>query len=254
MTTWIRALLDPTDIAQSASAKKHIAEPPKFDLPIDSGVQLLPPRETKTPRSRSTRSMSPAKALQPAPGTASKAKSPRKRQTKAQKEAHIASANAASATLQAALDDAASNAEIESDAHEMLSKEALLPASDEEAEVVGEKVTVEVDQAVEITEGTEVTHTNVTVTMPAGLPELPLPEDTEAMLEKAKQMVEEAKALESSPKIARKRKAEDVELSDIDKELPMQPAKKARVLEEKLKRERVRTRALVGVGAMLGIA
>jgi hypothetical protein len=36
--------------------------------------------------------------------------------------------------------------------------------------------------------------------------------------------------------------------------MPLQPAKKARVLEEKLKREKVRNRAIVGVTAMLGIA
>lgn len=265
LTTWVRALLDPTDITQPA--KKNVTEPPKFDLPIDSSVQLLPPRETKTPRSRSMRSISPAKAMQPAPGTASKAKSPRKRMTKAQKEALIENEHAASATLQSALDDAASNIdaeesdiqEIATEASESVRAETVEVEEVEEVEevvpeAVGDKVTVEVDQAVEISNGTEITHTNVTVSMPAGLPQLPLPEDTEAMLEKAKQMVEEAKALEASPKLSRKRKVEEVEPSDIDKELPVQPAKKAKVLEEKLKRERVRNRAFVGVAAMLGVA
>ena len=46
----------------------------------------------------------------------------------------------------------------------------------------------------------------------------------------------------------------DIETDDIDAELPVQPAKKAKVLEEKLKREKVRTRALVGVTATLAIA
>ena len=57
-----------------------------------------------------------------------------------------------------------------------------------------------------------------------------------------------------SVKAARKRKVEQVETDDIDAELPVQPAKKAKVLEEKLKREKVRTRALVGVTATLAIA
>ena len=113
---------------------------------------------------------------------------------------------------------------------------------------------VEVDQSVDVHDGTETTHTNVIVEMPTGSAELPLPEDTERMLETAKQMVEEAKGLESSPKLSRKRKIEEVEPSDIDAELPVQPAKKARVLEEKLKREKVRTRALFGVTATLAIA
>jgi hypothetical protein len=115
-------------------------------------------------------------------------------------------------------------------------------------------VKVEVDQTVEVEGSTQITHTNVTVEMPAGSPELPLPEDTEKMLETARKMVEEAKTLESSPKISKKRKAAEVEPSDIDAELPAQPAKKARVLEEKLKREKVRTRAVLGVTATLAIA
>ena len=103
---------------------------------------------------------------------------------------------------------------------------------------------------------TETTRTNVTVEMPAGSPELPLPQDTERMLETAKKMVEEAKTLESAPKVSRKRRIDDVEPSDIDKDLPPSspPAKKQRVLEEKLKREKVRTRAFVGVAAALGVA
>lgn len=152
------------------------------------------------------------------------------------KEANIANANAASATLQSALDDAASTIAADS--------------------VDGEKVRVEVDSTVEQNGDVETTHTNVTIEMPAGSPELPLPEDTEKMLETAKRMVEEAKALEGdhSPKASRKRTIEEVEPSDIDAEMPSQPAKRAKVLEEQLKREKVRTRALVGVTATLAIA
>lgn len=153
------------------------------------------------------------------------------------KEANEANAVAASASLQSALEDAVSTI-------------APSPSVD------GEKVKVEVDSRVEVNGDTETTHTNVTVEMPAGSPELPLPEDTEQMLETAKRMVEEAKALDGEPstKATRKRKVEEAETDDIDAELPVQPAKKAKVLEEKLKREKVRTRALVGVTATLAIA
>ena len=227
LTDWIRALLDPEEIAQKpGSAKKHISPPPKFELPT-SKTSLSPPA-SKSVRARSTRSASPSKIASP---TKSKA-SPRKRQTKAMKEANIANANAASAVLQSALDDVAST---------------IAPEP--------EKVKVEVDSRVEVNGGTETTHTNVIVEMPVGSPELPLPESTEQMLETAKKMVEEAKALEGgSPKVTRKRKVEEVEPDDIDAELPLQPVKKAKVLEEKLKREKVRTRALVGVTATLAIA
>lgn len=245
LTDWIKALLDPTDISQApSSAKKPIVPPPKFDLPTDK--TRLPAPTTKTPRSRATRSSSPSKAASPTKAKAS----PRKRQTKAQKEANIAHANAASATLQSALDDAASVAETEgkTEADAASPVPELPPVAEEE------KVRVEVDQSVEVEGSTEITHTSVTVEMPAGLPELPLPEDTEKMLETAKKMVEEAKAMESSPKISRKRKVQEPEPSDIDAELPAQPAKKAKVLEEKLKREKVRTRAVLGVTATLAIA
>ncbi|OAL32498.1 hypothetical protein AYO22_00520 [Fonsecaea multimorphosa] len=243
LSEWIRALLDPTDISQTpSSAKKPIAAPPKFDLPADKAKPTPP---TKAPRSRATRSMSPGKTASPTKAKAS----PRKRQTKAQKEANIANANAASAILQSALDDTASVAETTESKPESPALPSP-PATNPEPEMVK----VEVEQTVEVEGTTETTHTNVTVEMPAGLPELPLPEDTEKMLETAKKMVEEAKTLEGSPKVSKKRKAQEPEPSDIDAELPAQPAKKARVLEEKLKREKVRTRAVLGVTATLAIA
>ncbi|EXJ84433.1 hypothetical protein A1O3_05101 [Capronia epimyces CBS 606.96] len=237
---WIRALLDPAEMSQTpSSSKKPIAAPPKFELP--AGKTKLPP-PTKTPRSRATRSASPSKAASP-----TKAKSsPRKRQTKAQKEANIANANAASATLQSALDDAASVA------HGSTKTDS--PALPTESVSDEDLVKVQVDQKVEVDGTTETTQTNVTVELPPGSPELSLPEDPEKILETARKMVEEAKTLEGSPKFSKKRKAQALEPSDVDAELPVQPTKKARILEEKLKREKVRNRAVLGVTATLAIA
>lgn len=258
---WIRALLDPTDIQSSpTSAKKGISEPPKFELPAKMKDVRLSPPATTGKRSRSARASSPSKST-PARVKAS----PKKRQTKKEKEANAAYANAASASLQSALEDAASIAEdtpapesVVNDTEEPESSLAASPRIDGElatpASPSSDKVRVEVDQEVEVNGDTEVTHTNVTVEMPAGLPELPLPQDTESMLAQAKEMVEKAKQLESSPKISRKRKVEEVEPSDLDAELPVQPAKRARLLEEKLKREKVRTRAVFGVAASLAVA
>jgi hypothetical protein len=215
MYNWVRALLDPSDIVQSpATTKKNISPPPKYDQFPGKPI-LPPPSVTKGSKSRSTRSASPSKAA---------------------KEANLANANAASAALQSALDDAASTVEQES--------------------VNGETVKVEVDSSVDVNGETETTHTNVSVEMPAGSAELPLPADAEKMVETAKRMVDEARALEaeSSPRNSKKRKVEEVEPQELDADLPVQPAKKAKVLEEKLKREKVRTRALVGVTATLAIA
>ena len=240
LTDWIKALLDPTDIVQSpSSAKKLISPPPKFEMPADK-TKLPAPGRTPGRGSTRLRSASPSKIASPVKTKAS----PRKRQTKKEKEAAIANANAASASLQSALEDAASVAESST----AVDSQANSPTLN------GESVKIEVDQTVEEHGDTEVTRTNVTVEMPAGSPELPLPEDTEAMIRTAKEMVEKAKQLESSPKVSRKRKAEEIEPSDLDAELPVQPAKKARILEEKLKREKVRTRAFVGVTATLAIA
>lgn len=244
------------DIQSSpTSSRKNIAEPPKFDFSTSLKDVKLSPPSTVSKRGRGARASSPSKSA----ATPGKVTSPKKkRQTKKEKEANTAFANAASATLQSALDDALSIAEGTPAPESVTNEEEVTPDVDGEAPAEDHESTVrvEVDQEVEINGDTEVTHTNVVVEMPAGSPELPLPEDTEAMLEKAKQMVEEAKALEASPiaKNSRKRKVEEVEPSDIDNELPMQPAKRAKVLEEKYKRERVRTRAVFGVAASLAVA
>src|SRR5690348_12378583 len=64
MLDWVRALLDPVDIAQSpATAKKQISPPPKFEMPpLDSAVFAAPP----TTRNKGRRSASPSKIASPA--------------------------------------------------------------------------------------------------------------------------------------------------------------------------------------------
>ncbi|KLJ09718.1 hypothetical protein EMPG_14858 [Blastomyces silverae] len=128
---------------------------------------------------------------------------------------------------------------------------------------------------------------------PRILPEVNPAEDSERMLAEAKKMVADAAKLDnnkngeeeeeqkaepsSSPPspskkrdmAIRKRKAEEVAASAEEEGVedssdaaaaaeadatPAQPAKRARVLEDKLRRERVRNRALVGVTATLALA
>ena len=116
-------------------------------------------------------------------------------------------------------------------------------------------MTVEVDSAVEVNGKIETTHTSVKVEMPYGSPDLALPESTEEMIAKAKEMVEEARKIEGeSSSSGTKRKAEEMdEDEDSAKDDDPQPAKKARLLEQELKKQRVRTRALIGVAATLAI-
>ena len=231
---WIAALLDDTPIPPvNESPDKSISPPPKFKFTANDRTHLPPPNGTpraSTPKSRGRpRAGSPTK-------NASPAKSARKaRPTKAAKEADLATAREASASLQATLDDVTSTAASES--------------------LDGEKVRVEVESNVEVKGNTETTTTNVKIEMPKGAPELPLPESPEEMIAKAKEMVEEAKKIDGeSNSSASKRKAEELDdESDEAGDKELQPAKKARLLEEKLKREKVRTRAMIGVAATLAI-
>ena len=277
MYDWVRALLDPSDIVQSpSSAKKQITPPPKFDLaPIQAPVQL----SAATTRPRRGRSASPSKS----------AASPRKaRQTRAMKEASSAATTAANASLQSSLDSTALNGgsvngkieesvevdEKETQPAEVDEKPQATPESnqavgvaDSEAEEE-KKVKADVKQSAKKGKGAKITQDTVSVDVPVRLPDAPSADDTEQMIAKAKEMVQGAidtevekegeTAVSSSPKgAAKKRKTDDLSEDEEDEETKAastQRVKRARVLEEKLKRERVRNRALVGVTAAFAVA
>ncbi|KAI1982488.1 hypothetical protein LOZ53_002881 [Ophidiomyces ophidiicola] len=272
MYNWVRALLDPTDIPQNPTksptkSERLITAPPKFDVSkIDSSTFAPPPSTT---RSRTLRSASPSK-----PSAKLKA-TPRKKTTRTMKEHGTPSALAASESLQSSLDavtDAASAIEKEDIQDE--TDQAEINGGEEHSDPEGEetpvknstdhvKINVQSETTVDTTEDLETSRTTVTVEMPNGLPELPLPHDTEEMIAKAKEMVEEAAKLHEdgeetvvSSKLSRKRKvdetADGTEGADAEV-MPTQPAKKARFLEARLRRERVRNRALIGVTATLAI-
>lgn len=167
--------------------------------------------------------------------------SPRKpRASKASIAANAASAREASATLQATLDRAAS-------------------VADSESIDGGEKATIEIGTAVQVNGDVETTTTNVKIEMPGGSADFPLPEDPEEMIAKAKEMVQEAQKLDgrlSAAGKSLKRKAEELEADDDEDEAvdeDTHPAKKARLLENQLKKEKVRKRALLGVAATLAV-
>ena len=266
---WIKALLDESPVA--SDDKKAISPPPKFVFTANGNTHWTPPGATPRGRGR-PRAVSPSKLATPS----HKIISPRKsRTTKASREANARSAREASATLQAALDSAASRGDTESVDEERLDGDIEATADEDEVnekkqdeaeekkqdvvkdEVNGneEKVTVEVDSVVEVKGDVETTHTNVKVAMPAGSPDLPLPESTEEMIAKAKEMVEEARKLEGeSSNGSLKRKADELDDDEDDaKDSELQPAKRARLLEVELKKQRVRTRALIGGAATLAI-
>lgn len=283
---WIKALLDPTPIVvnpKGDTTPKKISPPPTF---------LLAPEDLAAPNGstgrsgealrRSRRSVSPSKIASPLKKTIA---TPRKLKQKAAAEE---SASASSKNLQQALKSAtkpesspASSVAEKEDATaspepkrkskatkaEVAKTAAKADAAKADAEKEKEekkepKVTVQVDKEVVVEGDVETTHTHVEVEMPAGFAELPLPEDTEAMIAKAKEMVDaavkadeeakeaaEAEAGPSKPAAKKvKRKAEE----EAEKENEGAPAKRAKV-ESDLKKEKVRARALIGISATLAI-
>ena len=248
------ALLDSATV--HADDKKEITMPPKFKFTANQKNLYLPP-----PSSTPARGRGRPRAASPVKGTP--AKSPRKRQTKVMKEADAVTARQASDTLQAALDSAASVAESGSVEPPSVNGERVSDVPNGVSDVLEEsdKVTVNVDSAVEVNGDVETTHTTVQVKMPAGSPELPLPETTEEMIAKAKEMVEEARKLEGeSSRASGKRKAEELESDDEEEEgnagdtaTSSNPAKKAKIMEQEVKKQKVRNRALIGVAATLAV-
>ena len=171
-------------------------------------------------------------------GSPSKPSTKKPRATKAAKEADAASARDASASLQATLDHTTPDG-----------TSTATPASTD-----GEKVKIQVNSNVEIKGDAERGETTtVQIQMPAGSAELPLPERPEEMIETARAMVAEARKADGEGSSSKgKRKADEMdEESDGSADNELQPAKKARLLKEELKKEQVRNRALLGVVATL---
>jgi hypothetical protein len=268
---WIRALLDPTPIevnpGRDATPKK-ISPPPTFLLPTES---LAPPAATNGVNTttgealrRSRRSVSPSKIASPT----KKMATPRKKNKAAALDSHTRAANK---SLQQALKAATAAADDSSSVADTEVTESPEPKRKSRAEKAEPKVTVHVDKDVEVKDGVETTHTHVEVEMPAGFADLPLPEDTEAMIAKAKEMVEaavkaDATALasaEAGPSKATrksKRKAEEVEREEEgesaegeEREKEAGPVAKRAKVDSELKKERVKTRALIGISATLAI-
>ena len=232
MRPWIVALLDPApiEIGTKDKHKSSIATPPKFVLQDKDKLFLPPPSMSASARKRSA---SPTKSPR-------KMASPRKR---AARGASVTKSDASESDL----------AKKASKALQSLTNGASATPSSATEDVVR----VEVDETVEKENDIETTHTMVKVEIPANHPDLPLPESTEEMIAKAKEMVEEASKLEEKKKRGRpsKRKADEAELADDTGAAGASDSKSAKRqrMVETLKKERVKTRALLGLAATLAI-
>ncbi|OQD76455.1 hypothetical protein PENDEC_c004G01168 [Penicillium decumbens] len=284
MYDWVRALLDPTDIVQSpSSAKKQITPPPKFDLPEDD--------HTPSQRSRSRRSVSPSKkSVSPRKSrTVKSAKDVPNTPSTAAANNSLQEALAITASLESDEEGpkVLSAEEVEVKITQSpkkkgrKSKKTSAEAEEKEDENEGKKekeekkeekkadkkkkkeakekepeVEVEITETAEATPKGKTSQTTVSLDVPISLPEVPSAAETEDMITKAKEMVADAikdqSKGSSSVKVTKKRKPEEDDEETAAESA--QRAKKAKVLEEKLKRERVRNRALFGVSAAFALA
>ncbi|KAF2083921.1 hypothetical protein K490DRAFT_50436 [Saccharata proteae CBS 121410] len=233
MKPWIVALLDPEPIEKGTKDKgtHEIATPPKFVVPDKEALFPPTPVGSMRTRSRELRSASPSKTPN------RKIASPRKPRA-TRRSARGASAEVATSSLQnsqTAEDTASAKAN------------GLEPIKDESTHI-------EVKEVVEKDGNVETTTTTATVEVPPNHPEMSLPRENDAakMIEDAKRMVEAANEAEGRVDGAKsKRKADQVE--EDEGELAIQPAKKSKVLEQELKKEKVKRKALTGLGATLAI-
>jgi hypothetical protein len=236
--------------------------PPKFDVESLESVPpvLLPPQSSiRSTRARSTRSASPSKAMTPRKIAQP---SPRKRATRSAAKAESVNGDesaeatkptAASSALQHAVENGATASE--SVASESVNGEVK---GEQKLEQKEDTVRIEVQETIEQHGDVETATTNVKIDVPAEHPELPTPDDPTQLIEEARRMVAEAKgldggAVDGSSKSS-KRKAE--ELVDEDVEVSERPAKQAKTTyttEQKLTKEKVTRRALVGLGVMAAI-
>ncbi|KAG6027752.1 hypothetical protein E4U41_000840 [Claviceps citrina] len=275
---WVRALLDPAKIPVSStsnpdSPSKSITAPPKFDM-VKAQTKLAPPLAVSVSRNtRSRRSMSPTKASKRVLA------SPRKRAPKP--KAWLPEPVAAEADV---------NPDIKKDKQGEFAMQSCEfdPAVVMEPRAEDASLKIRVDEVSKDEKGHETKHTVTEVDIPlptAGSP--PTAEETALMLEAAKEMVQmgkdedERRATEqkksgekkgksdtvttvSSAIRKSKRKAADMSVSEKDdgkktdkseeeEETEEQPRAKKVKTEAELRKDKVKNRALLGIGATVAV-
>lgn len=233
ITLWINALLDPEPITHGTSPAKDIRSPPAFktkDMP--NGGARSPEKKatvgrgsTRGRRSASVRSDEPE--VEAAPKTPGRPKATPRKPRKGR------------GTLSKVDEDA--SVELDS-----------VNGAPGKLDPVQETVKVEVETTTKPGDlGEEIERTKVNVEMPTGHAELPLPDDTQQMLETARRMVAEAQRVAGPSTGKGKRKVEEMiedDEDDVESGRPV-PAKRARTLEIELRKEKIKRRAMTGIAA-----
>lgn len=252
--TWIRALLDPAKISISSNSDaspKNITAPPKFDI-VKAGAQLAPPTPSSIARAaRTRRSVSPTKSSKR--GTTS----PRKRSAKSKVEA---------------VEVTTEKTDVNGDSTESKREEVVMKTSDFEPAIVLEpreedpKVKVHVDESVSKNKkGVQTKHTVTEVELPLTAGEPPSAEEIAKMMDAAKEMVQKGTSEEEAkPEVEEKqaskktkRKAGDISAEKGEKSAEgskeEQPRAKKVKTEAELRKDKVKNRALFGLGATVAV-
>merc|ERR1719282_2296389 len=274
---WIAALLDPEPITHGNDP--HIKSPPPYSQskmangsrrsrsPEKKQQPQQPPVETRAStrsrRSASVRSESPGATPQvktPSRPKATPRKSRRGRGTLSRVDEGAAAVEAESVNgRETGSTDENVKIEVETTTHQHpAASRTTRSARAASEDVVG---------------GEDEERTKVNIELPAGNPDLPIPNDTEAMLREARRMVKEAEDLSaadgggggdegssSSNNRSSKPKRKAEEMIEDDDEIglegprsgPTATTKRARV-EIKLRKEKIKKRAAVGITASLAL-
>lgn len=273
MRTWIEALLDPEPIAKGThDPNKKIATPPRFLIPTSEATNLPPPTET-TSRRRTLRSASPAKAP---PTPSRKIATPRRT-----RRAKPAAASALAPTAESVEESAAPETSVEPESAKfdsiIASSEAAAKADAEAAleEEIPVSVSVRSDDTVKVDietttvpgadGGSPTESVRAVVNVPASHPDLAQPSDPQAYLDMAKESIVAAHKLTASRTPGKKRKAleafeDDESVSEFPEfdtvgssaavapiEVDERPAKRQRITEIELRKEKIKKRATLGI-------
>nr|POF03526.1 hypothetical protein CFP56_72051 [Quercus suber] len=251
---WIEALLDPEPITHGTNdTAKAIQSPPPFrarEMEVEevNGADKTP--EKKFEGRRSTRRGGSVSVRSESPTKESKIKTP------ARKIATPRTKRGRGRPALGSVDEGRASLEPESvngDAYKHEETSSRPTSRRETVKIEVETTTTELPGNDE-----EVERTKVNIEMPTGHPDLELPNDAEAMLEKARQMVREANSINgpttTSSKVSKRKAEEMIEADDeVGLEGPTTRATKSRKMEVELRKERIRRRAMAGIAATLFI-
>jgi len=268
---WIRALLDPSDIAITAGADsppKKIAPPPKY---FTAPPQVLaPPTPSSTRTTRGRRSVSPTKST----GSRRTIVSPRKRRG-ASSQSSITTDTPASSVKESTASPSLVNGEFPSLIPVPVSSVAKVEATEDKVKIESiekepavvlapveeePKIKVQIDETVKVDEdGDEVKQTKIEVEVPL-IGDLPSADETAKIVAEARAMVEAARdtvgesstATPTNTKI--KRKADDIAVDEEEKEnaVAAPQAKKVKT-EAELRKEKIKKRAYLGLTATFAV-